>query len=140
MALSAFADPASAPTPNQLDGTLGSAAPRWEAIVADVRRLAGELDETWNYAGAKYGWSMRLVRKGRNLVYLTPQDGTLLVGVALGEKAIAAAEAAGFVSDRTRAIVEAAPRYAEGRGIRFAVATDDDLVVTHELARIKLAR
>ena len=79
--------------------------------MADVARHAGDLAETWHHGGAKYGWSMRLVRKDRNLVHLTPQAGMFLVGVALGEKAIAAAEAAGIVSVRTLEIVAAAPEY-----------------------------
>ena len=109
-------------------------------LVADVASHAGELTEAWYYGGAKYGWSMRLIRKDRNLVYLTPQPGAFLVGVALGEKAISAAEAAGIASTRTLEIVAAAPKYAEGRGVRYPVASDDDLAVARELARIKLAR
>jgi hypothetical protein len=140
MTLSAFADPARPPVPEELDATLGTAAPYWAQVVADVRDLAGDIDQTWNHAGARYGWSMRLARRGRNLVYLTPQHGCVLVGVVLGEKAIAAADAAGFVSDRTRGIVQAAPRYAEGRGIRLEVTGDEDLAVARELARIKLGR
>jgi hypothetical protein len=140
MALSSFADPARPPAPDALEAALGQAAPLWSAVVADVRDLAGDLNETWSFSGARFGWSMRLVQRGRNLVYLTPREGCVLVGVALGAKAIAAAEAAGVVSVRTREIVAAAPTYAEGRGIRFEVATADDLAVARELARIKLGR
>ena len=140
MALSAFDDPARPPTADELAAMLGPAAPCWAELVADVARHAGDLAETWHHGGAKYGWSMRLVRKDRNLVHLTPQAGTFLVGVALGEKAIAAAEAAGIVSVRTLEIVAAAPKYAEGRGVRYPVASDADLALAKELARIKLGR
>ena len=108
--------------------------------VHSVASRAGKVAETWHFGGAKYGWSQRLVQGKRVLVYLTPQAGQLLVGVALGEKAIAVAEATGLASARTREIVAAAPRYAEGRGVRFAVATDDDLAVAKELARTRLGR
>ena len=63
------------------------------------------------------------------MVHLMLQAGTFLVGVALGKKAIAAAEAAGIASVRTLEIVAAAPKYAEGRGVRYPVASDADLAV-----------
>ena len=140
MALSAFDDPARPPTEADLAAILGPAMPLWTELVADVAHHAGDIVETWRHGGAKYGWSMRLVRKDRNLLYLTPQAGTFLVGVALGEKAIAAAEAAGIASPRTLEVVAAAPKYAEGRGVRSPVASDEDLAVATELARIKLSR
>jgi hypothetical protein len=140
VALSALDDPARPPTAEQLAARLGPAAPLWTELVADVARHAGDLAETWHHGGAKCGWSMRLVRKDQNVVHLTPQSGTFLVGVALGEKAIAAAEAAGIACVRTLEIVAAAPKYAEGRGVRYPVASDDDLAVAKELARIKLGR
>jgi len=139
VALSAFDDPTRAPTAGELDTALGPAARLWAELIAAVRRDTGELTETWAF-GAKSGWSMRLVQKERNLVHMTPQAGRMLVGVVLGEKAIARAEAAGLASARTLEVAAAAPRYAEGRGIRFPVETDEDLVVVMELARIKLGR
>jgi len=139
VALSAFDDPARAPTPDEVDAALGHAARLWAELVAAVHRDTGELTETWAF-GAKSGWSLRLVQKERNLVHMTPQAGRMLVGVVLGEKAIARAEAAGLASARTLEVAAAAPRYAEGRGIRFPVETDEDLVVVMELARIKLGR
>jgi len=139
VALSAFDDPTRAPTPDELDSALGPAARLWPELIAAVRRDTGELTETWAF-GAKSGWSMRLVQKERNLVHMTPQAGRMLVGVVLGEKAIARAEAAGLASARTLEVAAAAPRYAEGRGIRFEVETDEDLAVAMELARIKIGR
>ncbi len=140
MALSAFDDPTNPPTPEGLDATLGPAAHAWTELIADVRLHAGELTETWAFASAKFGWSLRLVQQKRVLVYLTPQAGRLLVGVVLGEKAIARTEAAGLASKRTLEVLDAAPRYAEGRGVRVPVETEDDLAVAIELTRIKIGR
>ena len=140
MAPSAFDDPTGPPTPEALAATLGAAAGLWAELIAAVRHHAGDLTETWVFGGPKHCWSLRLVQKERNLVHLTPLPGRMLVSVALGEKAIARAEAAGLASGRALGIVAAAPRYAEGRGVRFEVATEDDLVVAIELARIKLGR
>jgi hypothetical protein len=140
VALSAFDDPAAAPTADTLTEVLGEAAPWWRALVDDVRRNAGTVTETWSFGGTKSGWSMRLLKGDRVLVYLTPQDGRLLVGGVLGEKAIAAATTAGIASERTLAVIAAAPRYAEGRGVRITVESEADLPVAMELARTKLAR
>jgi hypothetical protein len=140
MSLSAFGDPTGPPALEAVRAVLGTAAAGWTELVFDVRAAAGTLDETWSYGGPKFGWSMRLVQGKRVLVYLTPQAGQVLVGVVLGDKAIAAAEASGVASTRTLDIAKAAPKYAEGRGVRIPVATDDDLVVAKELARIKLGR
>jgi hypothetical protein len=140
VALSVFSDPSRAPTPEELVAVLGPAAPLWASLVDEVRAMAGELVEAWHFGGAAYGWSLRLSRGGRNLVYLTPREGAFLVGVALGGKAIAVAEAAGTVSPRTGEVIDAAPRYAEGIGVRFEVASAADLGVARELARIKVGR
>lgn len=37
-------------------------------------------------------------------------------------------------------LIDAAPRYAEGRGIRLPVATGDDLVAVQTLAALKMAK
>jgi hypothetical protein len=138
MALSAFTDPAAPPTPETLESMLGPAAPLWSDLCAILRGLVGDVVEAWNHGGAKVGWSMRLVHDGRILAYLTPQAGHALVGVVLGEKAIARAEASAGLSTPTREAIAAAPRYAEGRGVRIVMATADDLSVALELARIKV--
>jgi hypothetical protein len=140
VALSAFADESHCPTPAEVRKVLGAAARQWAALIAHVRTLCTPVAEEWKFAGAKYGWSLRLKRKDRVLLYLTPQAGVMLVGVAIGEKALNAEQAVGKLSDRTLAVLDAAPKYAEGLGVRLAVATGDDLRVARELARIKIGR
>jgi hypothetical protein len=139
VALSAFGDPMAAPSAGTLAEVLGEAAAWWSALVDGTRAIAGEISEAWSFGGPRTGWSMRLLRGDRVLAYLTPQAGKFLVGVVLGEKAIAAATA-GLASEGTLAVVEAAPRYAEGRGVRIIVETEADLAVATELARIKILR
>jgi hypothetical protein len=138
VALSAFEDPAAAPSREELVAVLGPATLLWDDLVTDVKRRADAVTEGWNHAGPKFGWSMRLVLGDRILVRLTPQVGRLLVGVTLGKKAIDLAATSGGASERTLEVVAVAPRYAEGRGVRFPVATVDDLLVAEELCRIKL--
>ncbi|MBK9087842.1 MAG: DUF3788 family protein [Holophagales bacterium] len=136
MALSAFDDPDVPPTPAVVRRCLGGAAPLWADLVAHVARCCPPLEELWNFAGAKFGWSLRLKRAERVLVYLTPQEGRFLVGLVLGEKAVAAASGKGLPPG-VLALLDAAPRYAEGRGIRLTIAPGDDLENVKRLVALK---
>ena len=63
---------------------------------------------------------------------MTPCEGRFLASFALGEKAVAAARAA-KPSAAVLAVLEAAPRYAEGRGVRFQVRT---LALARQIAKL----
>jgi hypothetical protein len=73
------------------------------------------------------------------VLYMTPQVGQFLVRVVLGENAVAAAREASL-PEAVLAIIDGAPRYAEGRGIRVPVTSEDDLAPVRQLVAIKLAR
>lgn len=138
MALSAFSDRDRQPAPDDIAATLGRAAPQWAALVEHVRATVPAAVEEWTHPGAKYGWSMRLVAGKRRLIYLTPQSGEFLIGLVLGEKAIGRAREAGMAPE-VAAIVDAAPKYPEGRGIQVAVRTARDLRLARLLFALKLA-
>lgn len=137
MALSAFADKSRPPERAALDQVLGASAGLWQELVSHVTERHAPITEQWNHAGAKYGWSLRLKRKDRIVLYLTPQAGSFLVGVVLGEKAVKAARDSGL-PEAVLALVEAAPRYAEGRGLRLTVTRDEDLIAVQKLAAAKM--
>lgn len=134
MALSAFDDKRTPPREDDLMAVLKAAGPLWTAFVEGVGARAGGVRPRWNFSGAKFGWSLRLVKGDRILSYLTPQSGRFLVGVVLGEKAVGARAGLGSAALK---FIDAAPRYAEGRGIRVAVATRRDLVVALQIAGLK---
>ncbi len=138
MALSAFDDPKAPPSDRDLSQRLGAAAPAWSALLSKLRQDVDGLDEVWGFAGAKFGWSLRVRRKERVLLYLTPSDGSFLAGIVLGEKAVAAARGAGL-PDALLARIEAAPRYAEGRGLRIPLGPGDDVEPIRRLVALKLA-
>jgi hypothetical protein len=138
VALSAFDDGSHPPGPGELETVLGPAAPIWEQLVARVVATHAPVTEAWNFAGARWGWSLRLKRKDRIVLYMTPQPGQIMVGVVLGEKAARAAADSGL-PDHVLALVESAPRYAEGRGIRLTIATRDDVDAVCTLVALKMA-
>ena len=137
MALSAFEDPARPPSAQELRHTLGSAATLWSAILQNVQSACAPLSELWNHSGAKYGWTLRLKQKDRVILYLTPQHGAFLVGLVLGERAAQSAEA-GSLPPLALAALTAAPKYAEGRGIRLSVTSRAELEAAQALIPFKL--
>ena len=138
MALSAFDDKAHPPSPAELDAMLGRSAALWRRLVDEVQLAHGPLEELWNFAGPKFGWSLRLKDRKRVVVYVTPERRHFLAGLVLGEKAVAAAR----TSDLAPAIVrqiEEARSYAEGRGVRLEVRTAADLADVLKLLAIRMS-
>ena len=138
MALSAFDDKSKEPHASGLRSMLGRSIAHWEELVAHIEAEYAPLDKTWNFAGAKWGWSLRLKQKKRTVLYMTPCSKYFLVGFALGEKAVRAAYAVPL-ADSILAIIDAAPKYAEGRGVRIEVRTKKDLAAVKDIATVKMA-
>ena len=138
MALSAFDDKATPPGERALADMLGRTHALWASLQVDLQRAYGPLIEEWNFSGAAYGWSFRLKQKKRALVYMTPCRAHFLASFVLGDKACRSAQAAGLPA-AVLALIEAAPRYAEGRGVRVPVRTRKDLASVRSLAAIKAA-
>ena len=138
MALSAFDDKTSPPAPAQIKDMLGRSAPLWGRLTEDLQERFGPLTEEWNFAGTAYGWSMRMKKGKRAIVYMTPCRAHFLASFVLGENACRAARE----SDLPPAILEAidgARKFAEGRGVRIPVRTRKDLESIETLASLKMA-
>lgn len=138
MALSAFDDKSHEPEADELGQMLGRSSARWGDLVGHIATEHAPIDATWNWAGANWGWSLRLKRKKRTVLYMTPCRRHFLVGFALGEKAVAAARRSDLPAS-TLALIAAARKYAEGRAVRLEVRTKKDLEVAQRLAAIKMA-
>lgn len=137
MALSVFEDKTHAPSAAELTRALGGSARLWFRLVAEVAREHGPIVEQWNHAGARFGWSLRLRRRDRVVLYLTPQSKGFMAGVLVGEKAAKAARERGLPAAALR-LLEAAPRYAEGRGVRVSVRTLKEVEIVLHLVALKL--
>lgn len=133
----AFHDPSAPPADRELIAALGTAGPLWRRFIRDVRVSCGPLADEWSYSKA-FGWTLRLKQPARYLVYLTPDRSHFLASFALGEKACQAIREAG-VPAAILAIIDAAPKYAEGRGVRIPVRTKADLEGVLTIAGIKAA-
>jgi hypothetical protein len=138
MALSAFDDKTSPPNPRSLQTMLGRSGALWTRLAADLQKSFGPLTAEWNFAGAAYGWSMRLKKGKRAIVYMTPCHAHFLASFALGEKACRAAHDSALPAPILEAI-DGARKYAEGRGVRIPVRNRRDLEAIETLAAIKVA-
>jgi hypothetical protein len=131
----AFHDPSGPPADRELASALGGADPLWHRFTRDVRVSCGPLVDEWSFSKA-FGWTLRLKQPTRVLVYLTPSRSHFLASFALGEKACTALRDAD-VPSAMLAIIAAAPKYAEGRGVRIPVRTKADLDGVLVIAGIK---
>ena len=136
MALSAFEDKKAPPDEQSLAATLGRVSGLWRQLVESLQAEHGPLREEWHFSGTRFGWSFRLKQPKRVLVYLTPCRGHFLASFALGERACAEARMAGLPAS-VLALIDAAPRYAEGRGVRIPVRRKSDVEAVRQLAAIK---
>lgn len=136
MALSEFTDKSRQPDAAALRAALGRAHAAWTRYIELVEEQIGPVSQVWGFTGSATGWGLRLKRGDRIIVYLAPRRGAFMVSLALGEQAVAAARSSRLPAP-VLAAIEAAPRYAEGRGVRFEVRTMRDAAPLALLARIK---
>lgn len=137
-ALSVFGDKNHSPRGDDLAAALKRSHASWQELIAHMQETHGPLAEEWNFAGAKFGWSLRLREKRRVALYLIPGSGAFPVGIVLGEKAYAEAMRSA-VPDLIKQMFREAKPYAEGRGVRIEVRSKKDLAPIRTLAAIKLA-
>ena len=138
MVYSAFDDRSHEPGPEQLAEVLGPAEDLWNELVATIRVGFEPLAEDWTFSGKKWGWALRLKRRKRAILYMTPRHGHFMVGFALGQKAVTAAHE----SDLSRAIldlIDGSQQYAEGRAVRIEVQDREALQDVLRIADIKMA-
>jgi len=133
----AFIDRTEAPTDADLAAELGPAKVLWDQLVEDMAKELGVTVQEWNSYSRKAGWSLRLKRGKRNILYLSPCRGCFRVMFILGDKAVGAARVCGDC-ERILQLIDEAPRYPEGTGIRLDVTGPEDIPVIKALARIKL--
>ncbi len=135
MTLSAFPDESHHPRPGELIATLGSAHSAWVELPELLSGRLPEVSEEWGFTSASTGWGLRVKSHGRVILYMTPCHGHFIVSLALGERAVKAAHASGLPPSALSTI-DAAPKLAEGRGVRFEVRDArqlDDLVTLAEI-------
>jgi len=136
----AFIGKRETPTDDDLAAELGrSAKGIWDRLLAGLAERHNIVTREWNSYSPKAGWSLRLKRDKRTILYLSPCRGCFRASFALGGKAVEAARASGLPPSVIR-IIDSSKRYAEGTGVRIDVNGPADIAVVEKLAAIKLAK
>jgi hypothetical protein len=138
MAPNAFIGKAKRPTDGELQAALGPAKPVWDRLIADLAVEQSVTNQEWKCYSAKAGWSLRLMQGTRTIVWLAPCVGCFRVAFVLGDKAVKAAREARLPASTLR-LIEQAPKYPEGTGVRFEIKGAREIPVLKKLAAIKLA-
>lgn len=134
----AFIGTTVAPSEADLTRALGVAKPTWDALLKHLADAVGASVHEWkSYNPKKWGWSLRVLRQKRTIVWLSPGNRRFDVLFILGEKAVAGARAA-RLPPRIKVALATAPRYPEGTGLRFAVRSPRLLPALKTLAAIKV--
>jgi len=133
----AFIGKASTPTTKEVAAVLGKTAVLWKELV-DWFDEQGATGQEWTSYSSKAGWSLRLKVKKRNIVYFAPCSGCFRIAFIFGDKAMAAARQSNL-SKAMLKLLDEAPRYPEGTGLRLIVKAQKDLAAIRKLALIKLA-
>jgi hypothetical protein len=134
----AFIGKTEKPTPKDLAAVLRPSALIWEQLISGLATDYGISDQEWSSPSPKYGWSLKLKLRKRTIVYLGPCAGCFRASFVLGDRAVAAARE-GPLSAAVLKLLEDAPHFAEGTGLRLMVKSSRDLPSIVKLVQIKLA-
>jgi len=137
MAPNAFVGKTAEPTDDDLEKALGPAKRIWDELLADLKTEHEVATREWNSYSAKAGWSLRLKRGKRTILWLAPCSGCFRVAFVLGDKAIVAARQSGLTAAALR-ILNEAQKYPEGTGVRLVVKGPRDIPTVKKLAVAKL--
>lgn len=113
MSANAFIDKLTKPDDQALVRALGKTYPLWAEIEEHVATVHGESTEEWKYYGPKSGWTLKTLRKKRNLFFFTPHQGYFRIAFVFGDRTVAEI----LKSDLPKAVIEEvknAKKYAEG--------------------------
>ena len=137
LAPNAFIGKPAPPTLKELNAALGKTSPFWEQLLHDLR-VARLMDgQEWHSYSKKAGWSLKLLRGERVILYMSPLDGCFRASFALGEKALQAAGGSGL-SAATLKLISEAKKYAEGTAVRIEVHGAEDVETVKKLAKAKV--
>jgi Protein of unknown function (DUF3788) len=134
---SIFLDKSVKPNDAMLSHALGRSYKYWEEIKTSLCSQYGPLTEEWKFYGANSGWTLKLLRKKRNLFFLAPCEKYFRIAFIFGEKAVHEVEASTLPPTMIQELKNA-KRYVEGRGLRLEVRRKADVKNIVTLTAIKV--
>src|SRR3989339_714231 len=137
MSANIFTDKLHKPTEQDLSEKLGSSYKLWEEIKNSLNDEYGKLVEERKYYGQKYGWSLKLFYKKRNLFFFTVYEKHFRMGFTFGDKAVSAITESDL-PDKIIEELKSAKKYVEGRGLRIEVKKRSDVKNIIKLVGFKI--
>lgn len=135
----AFIGKSNEPTHAEVAEVLGPKVKLWDEFIEWMSEKEDVSEQEWKgVVVKKYGWSLRLKKKGRNIIYLSPGKACFMASFVLSDKALGEAKHAHLPKGVQDALA-AAPRYPEGNGLRLLVRRESDLSAIRTIAAIKIA-
>jgi hypothetical protein len=108
-----------------------------DQICSFIEKETGQLTREWKHYGQKSGWTLKLLSKKRNLLFVGPEDGYFIIAFVFGDRAVEAVLKSQLPESIKNELMNAR-KYAEGRGIRFEIRDNSQLDSVLQLIRIKL--
>jgi hypothetical protein len=124
MSKSVFDNKLIVPNDEILKNELGSGRLFFDRITGHIESVYGKITPEWKFYGKSSGWILKLQTDRKNVMFVIPQKGSLIVAITLGEKAIIAALDSGL-PNRIKEDFKAAKKYVEGRTIQIVVDTNE---------------
>ncbi len=135
----AFVGQTSKPTEAQLEAAVGTRKKLWDRLISELNEQGAFDQQEWRSYSPKYGWSLRLIQKKRNILYLVPFHGYFQAAAIVGDRARKTAKQSGIPTTLLK-LIASAPRYPEGTGVRIDVKSSADLKTVKALVAIKLLK
>jgi hypothetical protein len=136
LAPNAFIGNPAPPTSPELSAALGKSYALWERLISEMESDRLIDGQEWHSYSRKAGWSLKLKRADRVILYLGPLDARFRASFALGDKALQAARASGLSAATLKLLAEA-KKYAEGTAVRIEVDRAEDVETVKKLAKAK---
>jgi len=95
---------------------LADAFPAYHELI----KKTGSYRQEWKFYGDKIGWQLKIAKKEKALLYLTPLDGAFRIGLALREPERDALLSSSL-NRQLREELRSAKRVSEGYPLRFSV-------------------
>jgi hypothetical protein len=137
LAPNAFIGKPAPPTSKELSNALGGTKSLWDGLIRELTSQRLIDGHEWHSYSKKAGWSLKLLRGERVILYMSPLDSCFRASFALGEKALQAARTSGL-SAVTLKLLGEAKKYAEGTAVRIEVRDAEDVGTAKKLAKVKV--
>ena len=126
------------PTPARLSRALGRTKKHWDLLEAYVTNHCEGLSCEWKFYSGPHGWTFKVMKKKRAVLYMTPMEGSFTASMALKNEALEGLRASNLPQDLIMEILEA-KAYPEGRPARVEVTSQKKIGIVKKLIALKLA-